>query len=79
MLINWLKRRKELARLIRDDADKLISSFGDRAYYEARDRAQRGKATLDGNRPSGHWARVKLEIARRQGIEIGRSGADRWA
>jgi hypothetical protein len=71
MLINWLKRRKELARLIRDDADNLISSFGDRAYYEARDRAQRDKAALDGNRPSGHGTRVKLKIARRQ-----RGGAD---
>jgi hypothetical protein len=76
MLISWLRRRKESAELVREDADNFISSFGDQAYYEARDRARRDKATIDGNRPPGHWTRVKLEIAKRQGIEIGHSGFD---
>jgi hypothetical protein len=57
------------------DADSLIARFGDQAYFEARYRAQRS-AAIEGNRPKGHWTRVKLEIAKRQAIEIGRSGAD---
>jgi hypothetical protein len=63
-------------RLVQADADSLIVRFGDQAYFEARDRAQRS-AMIDGDRPEMHWTRVKLEIAKRQGIEIGRSGADK--
>ena len=48
-----------MTRLVCEDADNFISSFGDQAYYEARDRAQRDKVTIDGNRPSGHCPRCK--------------------
>jgi len=75
-LFAWLHSRKEAVHLVQADASALIARFGDGAYFEARDRAQRS-AVIDGNRPRWHWMRVKLEIARRQGIEIGRSGADR--
>jgi hypothetical protein len=75
-LFAWLNGRKEAARLVQADADALITRFGDQAYFEARDRAQRS-AVINGNRPRGDWTRVKLVIAKRQGIEIGLRGADR--
>ncbi len=56
------------------EADRLIASFRDQAYYEARDRA-RGRC-IDGVGSARYWTRVKLEIARRQGIPIGLTGAD---
>ncbi len=77
VILGLLCRRKELKRIVHKDAADLIASFGDRAYFEARDRAQRQKITIEGNRPLGHWTQVKLEIVKRQGIEIGLSGADR--
>jgi hypothetical protein len=59
------------------DADRMIASFRDQAYYEARDRA-RGRC-IDGAGSARYWTRVKLEIARRQSIAIGLTGADMWA
>jgi hypothetical protein len=56
------------------DADQLIASFRDQAYFEARDRAK-GRC-LDGVGSARHWAKVKLEIARRQSIAIGLARAD---
>ena len=56
------------------DAERLIASFRDQAYYEARDRA-RGRC-IDGAGSARYWTRVKLEIARRQRIAIGLAGAD---
>jgi hypothetical protein len=69
---SWFKRRKDHARLIEAD----VARFADQAYFEARARAQRGTA-IGGNRPKWHWTRVKIEIAKRQEIEIGQSGADK--
>jgi hypothetical protein len=74
-LLAWLRSRKEATCLVQADASTLIARFGDGAYFEARDRAQRS-SVIDGDRPRGHWTHVKLEIAQRQGIKIGRSGAD---
>ncbi len=59
------------------DADRLIARFADRAYFEARDRVA-GRC-IDGSRSRRYWSRVKLEIAKRQGIAIGVGGADAWA
>ena len=56
------------------EAERLIASFHDQAYYEARDRA-RGRC-IDGAGSARYWTRVKLEIARRQRIAIGLTGAD---
>jgi hypothetical protein len=56
------------------DAERLIASFRDQAYYEARDRA-RGRC-IDGAGSARYWTRVKQEIARRQRIAIGLTGAD---
>jgi hypothetical protein len=38
--------------------------------------ARHDNYAIDGNRPEGHWRRVKLEIAQRQGIEVGLAGVD---
>jgi hypothetical protein len=74
-LFGWLRSRKEAARLVQGDADSLMARFDDAAYYEARDRAQIS-TVIEGDRPRGHRTRIKIEIAKRQRIEIGRSGAD---
>jgi hypothetical protein len=42
---NFDLNRRASPRPYHEDADNFISSFGDQAYYKARDRAQRDKAT----------------------------------
>jgi hypothetical protein len=70
--------RDEMARgEVAADADRLIARFAGRAYFEARDRVA-GRC-IDGARSRRYWTRVKLEIARRQGLLIGLSGSDAWA
>jgi len=66
--------------LIEADALALIASFGVSAYDEARTRARdaRLRRVLDSNRPSGHWDRVRWEIARRTGRQIGVDTATRY-
>lgn len=64
-------------REVAADAERLIARFADRAYFEARDRVA-GRC-IDGTRSRRYWSRVKLEIAKRQGIAIGLAGADAWA
>jgi hypothetical protein len=66
--------RKSANREIAADAERLITRFADRAYFEARDRVA-GRC-IDGARSRQYWSRVKLEIAERQGITIGLAGAD---
>jgi hypothetical protein len=64
-------------RDIAADAERLIARFADQAYFEARDRVV-GRC-IDGGGSRKYWTRVKLEIARRQGLGIGLTGADAWA
>jgi hypothetical protein len=75
-LLALLSFRKKATRRVQADADSLIAGFGDAAFNVARERAQRS-AMIDGDRPRGHWTRVKIEIAKRQGIKIARSKADK--
>jgi hypothetical protein len=74
MFVGLLRRRTEWKAAIAADARRLIESFHEHAYFEARERA-RGRC-IDGGRPGRYWGAVKLEIARRQGIAIGLAGAD---
>jgi hypothetical protein len=74
MLLGLIRRRTEWKAAIAADGRRLIESFSDRAYFEARERV-RGRC-LDGARQTRYWTAVKLEIARRQGIAIGLIGAD---
>lgn len=76
MLTDLIRRRAAAKAEIMADADRLIASFNDRAYMEARDRV-RGRC-IDGARSARHWTHVKFEIARRQGRVIGLGGADLW-
>jgi hypothetical protein len=73
MFLGLLRRRTEWKAAIAADARRLIESFHEHAYFEARERV-RGRC-IDGGRPA-RWSAVKLEIARRQGIAIGSAGAD---
>ncbi|MGH7248429.1 MAG: hypothetical protein ACREH9_10020, partial [Pseudomonadota bacterium] len=74
MFLALLRRRAEWNAAIAADARRLIESFNESAYFEARERVW-GRC-IDGARPPRHWTAVKLEIARRQGITIGLAGAD---
>ncbi len=56
------------------EAERLIARFDDRAYFEARERVK-GRC-IDGDGSARYWTRVKLEVARRQGIAIGLGNAD---
>ncbi len=76
-LSGWLSRRARRKAAVRADADRLIASFKDQAYFEARDRVK-GRC-VDGAGSRQYWTKVKLEIAKRQGIAIGLAGADVWA
>ncbi|HEX3497668.1 MAG TPA: hypothetical protein VHT02_10950, partial [Methylocella sp.] len=66
MVLGLLRRRAEWKAAIAADALRLIDSFNESAYFEARERV-RGRC-IDGARPARHWTAVKLEIARRQEI-----------
>jgi hypothetical protein len=69
----WRRGAKRTGNLVAADADALIASFGDSGYEEARTRAREERLgkELTGNRPPGHWQKVRLEIARRTGKQIG--------
>jgi hypothetical protein len=59
-----LKRRRERKEQAAADAAALIAQFGERAYAEARHRAREARqgSVFDGNRPDGHWDRVRALI-----------------
>lgn len=83
-MFRWLTclRAARAARreLVERDARDLVTRFGDVAYSVARDRARAARygGTFDGNRPSGHWTKVKLRIADMTGHVIGLDAATRW-
>jgi hypothetical protein len=77
MLTGLIRRHAATKAEILADADRLIASFNDQAYFEARDRV-RGRCIDGGARSSRYWTSVKLEIAKRQGLAIGLAGADLW-
>lgn len=73
-------RNRTSSNLVKSDVAALIQSFGESAYDEARPRAREerlGKA-IDGNRPRGHWDRVRQEIAKRTGRQTGLDAATRY-
>jgi len=74
MLFKSIRRRAEWNAAILTDARRLIETFGEFAYSEARARV-RGSC-IDGDRPIRYWTAVKREIARQQKIAIGLAGAD---
>ena len=74
MLFGWIRRRAQWKAAIFADARRLIDTFNDQAYFEAR--ARICSRCIDGPHQARHWTAVKLEIARQQGIAIGLAGAD---
>jgi hypothetical protein len=74
-LESLLRRRRNNARRVETDAIDLISRFGGQAYYEAE---QLSKGFGASDRTRSHWARVKIEIARRHEIDLGLSGSVQW-
>ncbi|MBM3578209.1 MAG: hypothetical protein FJX40_11230 [Alphaproteobacteria bacterium] len=65
-MLNWLRRRTISRALVESDARALIERFGDDAYLEARLREHDEARVIDGNRPPGHWARVKEAVRERR-------------
>lgn len=63
-MIVWLRKRREYRALVERDAENMIARFGEDAYLEARLRQHDANRVIDGNRPPGHWERVKEEIRR---------------
>jgi hypothetical protein len=68
------------SELVASDADHLIKFHGDLAYDEARKRIREETLgqVLNSNRPSGHWALVRKEIARRTSKPVGIDTATRY-
>lgn len=73
-------RNKQAGDIVALDAAALMQSHGDGAYEEARTRAreERLRQVIDGNRLAGHWDKVRLEIAKRTGKQIGADSASRY-
>ncbi len=62
-MFNWLRQRNTGDPLVESDARALIERFGAGAYFEARLRQHDDQESIiDGNRPPGHWKRVKYAI-----------------
>ena len=80
MIIPWLHRRREAARLEKADAEALIRDHGGAAYWEAR-RRERDAILPDGTTHQGrtraHWRRVALLVAKRTGHAVGLDTATR--
>lgn len=57
----WAARRRERMARISTDADELIASLGEDAYFEAVQRS----LPRDGGWPKGHWHEVGKEIHQR--------------
>jgi hypothetical protein len=73
-------RNRSSLNLVESDVVALIQSFGDAAYDEARTRARDARLgrVVDGNRPNGHWDKVRREIGRRTGRQGGLGTATRY-
>ncbi|TLG77788.1 hypothetical protein [Methylocystis sp. B8] len=61
-MFKWLHRRKPADPLVESDAQALIERFGKGAHLEAHIRQREAKHAIGGNRPPGHWERVKAAI-----------------
>ena len=80
MIILWLHRRREAARLANADAEALIRDHGAAAYWEARRRARDvilPNGTTHQGRTQAHWRRVALVVAKRTGHAVGLDTATR--
>lgn len=65
-MFKWLRRRKS-DPLVDADARAFIERCGSEAYFEARLRQHDDDVrVIDGNRPLGHWERVKEAIRKQQ-------------
>jgi hypothetical protein len=73
-LLDLCKSGSVCGSTVQADAERLIASYDDQAYFEARERVK-GRC-IDGAQSSRHWTRVKLEVARLQGFAVGLAGAD---
>jgi hypothetical protein len=72
--------KRAVPALVERDAEALIASCRPCAYDEARTCARDARLgrVLDGNRPVGHWDKVRREIARLTGRQVGMDTATRY-
>ncbi|MDP3553057.1 hypothetical protein [Methylocystis sp.] len=64
-MFKWLRRRSAIDPFVESDARTFIERYGDDAYLEARLRQHGDASIVEGNRPPGHWERVKVLIRER--------------
>jgi hypothetical protein len=71
MVLPFLRDRAQ-SGLIVQDADSLMVGFGSSAYEVGLGQVR------DANRPSGHWDKVRWEIARRTDRTVGVDTSTRY-
>lgn len=62
-LLRWLRRRRQLAQYVAEDARGLLARNPDTAYYDAHRAAARARFAGDAQ-SFWHWSRVSAEVAR---------------
>lgn len=73
-MLKWLRRRREL---IAAEADEFMESYGNNAYWKAREAAREARKKGDYIREK-FLAKVCIEIAKRTDFEIGLDTATRY-
>lgn len=73
-MLNWLRKRREL---IAAEADEFMETYGNDAYFKAREEARAARGKGDHMREK-FLAKVCIEIAKRTDFEIGLDTATRY-
>lgn len=73
----WIEGKKAAVKAVIASADDLQQTANSLAYSEARSLARLARRAGDQSN-SKFWSRVAVEIARREGREIGMTVADRY-
>jgi hypothetical protein len=68
-MLSWLRRRRETAERIEDEAEAVMRGYAVRAYAEARRREREARSVADAE----NWRRAALTIAEKT---YGRAGFD---
>ena len=68
----WLKRRREYQAFVDAEAIRLIEADGAAGYYKARQIARLAAESGD-SRAAKLWGQIARQVAKRTGLEPGRS------
>ncbi len=73
-MLKWLRKRREL---IAAEADEFMETYGNEAYFKAREETREARKKGDHLREK-FLAKVCIEIAKRTDFEIGQDTATRY-